>query len=77
MKANSLSSLHVDYWSRRMVDHFYGFNTNPRTNRIDEYERYNAWRRYIYDRQDRLYREQMYALTGALVFLLVLFAALA
>lgn len=70
MKANSLSYHMQGYWKQRMLNSLYGFNVDPLTNRIDEYERYNRIRRERYAVQDARFAMINRCVAVALVMLL-------
>lgn len=63
------------HWARRVQNMHFGFNTDPRTNRIDEYEHYNAIRRDLYARQDMRFKWIQSRL--ALMLVIVIVAGLA
>lgn len=75
--ANTLTTHQADYWTREMARRLYGFNPDPRTNRIDEYARFNKMRQELYWREDaRWFHQQRLFLAAFALLMGALFIAL-
>lgn len=55
--ANTL--LYRAAWGDQYSRALWGFNINPRTNRVDEYERFNRIREELYAREDAAHQKHM------------------